>query len=163
MNRDIQCRNRLVADDQFGLTGNRARNADPLALTTGKLVWKQRPLLRPQSDLGKQLCDVLVTIAGGADAAATESEMLRELGAPNVLAASYLDRPRHLIGPELYPAFLKTVAISMAVVATLVVVNCGMAARDGLVAFLRALGGLTIIGLGVNWLVARAKVNKEAK
>ena len=34
LNRDIECRNRLIADDEFRLGCERAGNADSLSLTT---------------------------------------------------------------------------------------------------------------------------------
>lgn len=45
-----------------------------------------------------------------------EREVLQELGDPAVLADKYRDRPRYLIGPELYPQFWKVLTTLLAVV-----------------------------------------------
>ena len=52
----------------------------------------------------------------GADAAAAELDVLTELGAPRRLAASYSARPTALIGPDLYPDFVRVLTALLATV-----------------------------------------------
>jgi len=42
---------------------------------------------------------------------ATEHEVLTEMGDPVRLAACYVDRPLALIGPDLYPAYVRTLKV----------------------------------------------------
>jgi hypothetical protein len=51
---DVQGRDRLVGDDQFGLAGQGASDADALALAAGELVGIPRRVGRIQSDLGQK-------------------------------------------------------------------------------------------------------------
>lgn len=60
-------------------------------------------------------------VADGADPEAFIGGQLRELGPPGTLAASYWSRPQHVVGPELYPAFVKTYGICIAVMGGLIV------------------------------------------
>ena len=52
-------------------------------------------------------------------------EVLREYGAPEKVAASYLPE-RYLIGPQLFPAFLKTVQIVLPIVLAIALVGLGV-------------------------------------
>ncbi|WP_150460219.1 hypothetical protein [Nesterenkonia ebinurensis] len=45
--------------------------------------------------------------AAPADVAAAERSVLEELGDPRQLSYQYTQRPRHLIGPELYPVYIR--------------------------------------------------------
>jgi hypothetical protein len=82
-----------------------------------------------QAEIGSALQDMLEDRAGG-DAQAIDEAMvvsvLKEYGAPEKVAASYLPE-RYLIGPRLYPAFLKTVQIALPIVLALGVVGFGVA------------------------------------
>ena len=45
--------------------------------------------------------------------------ILKDLGPPHQLAESYVPKPRVLFGPRLYPAFIRTMKIAIAILATL--------------------------------------------
>ncbi|MGI5166996.1 HAAS signaling domain-containing protein [Spirillospora sp. CA-253888] len=64
----------------------------------------------------------------GADPAAAEREVLTEMGDPVRLAARYAGRPLALIGPDLYPAYLRLLKLLLATV--LPVVTVAAAAVD---------------------------------
>lgn len=57
----------------------------------------------------------------GTDPAAAEREVLVEMGDPIRLAARYSDRPLALIGPELYPSYVRLLKILLTVVLPVVV------------------------------------------
>jgi MFS family permease len=59
--------------------------------------------------------------ADGEDARQAAFEMLRDLGPPDLLAASFNDRPRFLVGPELYPTFVRVVGITVAAVSAVLI------------------------------------------
>jgi hypothetical protein len=61
--RDIERRNWLIGDDQLWLYGKSPRDADPLPLTTGKLVRKPRKMIGTESDYLQQLHNALATRA----------------------------------------------------------------------------------------------------
>lgn len=65
--------------------------------------------LRPE--LQQQLAQ---RIADGDSPQAAEVALLRELGPPHLLAESYSPESRILFGPRLYPAFLRTMKIAIA-------------------------------------------------
>ena len=72
--------------------------------------------------------------AGGEDRDGVVADLLREYGPPAALADSYLERPRYLVGPELYPAFVKVVVIAIGLVSGLVVFAAlAGSVRDGTV------------------------------
>ena len=50
LNRNVQCGNRLIADDQIGVQGQRAGQTDTLSLPPGELVWVPAHHLRVQAD-----------------------------------------------------------------------------------------------------------------
>lgn len=52
----------------------------------------------------------------GADAATAELDALTELGAPRRLASGYSERATSLIGPDLYPDFVRTLAVLLSTV-----------------------------------------------
>lgn len=64
-----------------------------------------RELLALISDM---LDERLAGLAGGAEEGAAEREVLEELGDPARLAAQYRDAPSYLIGPELYPVYVRS-------------------------------------------------------
>ena len=55
LHRDVERRHRLVADDEARLDGERARDADALALAAGELVRIARRVLGAQADFLEQL------------------------------------------------------------------------------------------------------------
>jgi hypothetical protein len=66
--------------------------------------------------------DDTVEARGGEDRDAAEREVLMEMGDPIRLAAQYADRPQSLIGPELYPAYIRLVRQLLTIVLPLVAV-----------------------------------------
>lgn len=77
---------------------------------------------RLQDDVGKELKSNLeealedrLTEATWSSAEEAEIELLREFGPPHQLAESYMPGPRILFGPRLYPAFIRTMKISIAI------------------------------------------------
>ncbi len=60
-------------------------------------------------------------IEAGDEPAAAENTVLTELGEPARLAARYADRPRHLIGPELYGDYVTVLTALLATVIPIVV------------------------------------------
>lgn len=81
-----------------------------------------------REDISREL-DTLVAdmhderLAAGADGATAERQALEELGDPARLAATYRNAPNYLIGPELYPFFIRilTWLLPLVLLATLVV------------------------------------------
>ena len=57
--RDVKRRDCLITDDQPGLKGQRAGDADALALTAGKLVGIATEHIRIKTDLGEQVGDIV--------------------------------------------------------------------------------------------------------
>ena len=57
LDRDVEGRGRLVADDEIGVGGDRARNRDPLALAAGEFVRKLAPVGRMEADEFEQFAD----------------------------------------------------------------------------------------------------------
>ena len=85
---------------------------------------------RLQDDVAKELRSNLeealeARMAGGDwdSVERAEMDLLREFGPPHQLAESYLPGPRILFGPRLYPAFIKTMKISLAILAGVVVLG----------------------------------------
>lgn len=63
-----------------------------------------------------------VEARGDSDPAVVEREVINEMGDPIRLAAKYADRPQSLIGPELYPAFIRLITMLLTIVLPIVVV-----------------------------------------
>ena len=93
-------------------------------------------------------------------AEAAELALLEELGAPHQLADSYVPKPRVLFGPRLYPAFIRTMKIVVAVLIGLAVLGLLVDITDsttwlslvkGLVSAFRSVvtGSLVILGIVV--------------
>ena len=80
----------------------------------------------PAGQRGDIAAELRTTIAdtaearGAADPAAAEREVLTEMGDPIRLAARYADRPLALIGPELYPAYIRLLKVLLATVLPIV-------------------------------------------
>ena len=67
LDRDVEGRDRLVADDQVRLGRQRPRHADALALAAGELVREQGLLFRAQADQAEQFGDPVVAAFPVAD------------------------------------------------------------------------------------------------
>ncbi len=74
-------------------------------------------------------------------------DLVKKFGPPATLAASYRPGPQWLIGPELYPAFLKTLKIVALVITGLVVFSVVVDMIDGSAGFIRSVAQLTTGGL----------------
>ena len=70
-------------------------------------------------ELRTTIADMVEARGGGEDAV---REVLVELGDPARLAAGYVTKPRHLIGPELYPTYLRVLTTALLVAVPLVLV-----------------------------------------
>ncbi|WP_228001730.1 HAAS signaling domain-containing protein [Nocardia australiensis] len=57
----------------------------------------------------------------GADPDAVEREVINEMGDPIRLAARYADRPLSLIGPDLYPVYIRLITMLLTIVLPIVV------------------------------------------
>ena len=68
LDRDVECADRLVADDQAGPERKRPCNADPLALAAGKLMRTVPHVFGPQPHLLEQFCDPLPLVAACGEA-----------------------------------------------------------------------------------------------
>lgn len=65
--------------------------------------------------------------AGGRPAdRALAAEVLRGLGEPSMVASRYVPGPHHLIGPQLYPMFVRVLKIVLAATAILVALTTGL-------------------------------------
>jgi hypothetical protein len=107
-------------------------------------------------------------------------EVLKEYGAPEKVAASYLPE-RYLIGPSLYPIFITVISIVLAVVGVLALIGLGIALGhtlaspqtffNTLVKALAEFGASAMTGLGnvvlifaiIEWALFRAGRRIEAK
>lgn len=66
--------------------------------------------------------DIDARVEAGADHAQAETDALTALGDPDALAASYLDRPQHLIGPQLYPLWKRLLRLLLLIVVPIVAI-----------------------------------------
>ncbi|MFD0024927.1 HAAS signaling domain-containing protein [Streptomyces sp. NPDC058382] len=117
----------------------------------------------PAGRRGDVADELRVTIAdtvdarGPADAEATEREVLTEMGDPVRLAADYADRPLALIGPGLYPTYVRLLAVLLLTVLPVVtVMSAALDILDGQGAG-AVIGGAvgTVLSLGaqmIAWL-----------
>jgi hypothetical protein len=89
-----------------------------------------------------------------------EAELLKELGPPHELADRYVPRPRVLFGPRLYPAFIRTMKIAIALLVGLAALGIVIDLSDSIsiVSIGRSLiaafsgvltGSLVILGIAV--------------
>lgn len=79
--------------------------------------------------------------------AQSETEVLAALGDPSRLAASYADRPLHLIGPAVYLDYRRVLAILLSSVVPLIFVAAGVASFQGGAALVGALGSAANVSL----------------
>jgi hypothetical protein len=93
------------------------------ATLTDRYIWAvQRSLPEQQrADIDKELRGSIADavdarVEAGTDAVAAEREAIAELGDPYRLAAGYADRPLHLIGPELFPTYIRLLKVLYAIV-----------------------------------------------
>ena len=67
LHRDVERRDRLVADDQLRVDRERARDADALALAAGELVREAVVVLGVEADDLEQLLHAALVLGGGAE------------------------------------------------------------------------------------------------
>ncbi|MEZ5190059.1 MAG: permease prefix domain 1-containing protein [Schumannella sp.] len=100
------------------------------ATLTDRYIWAvQRSLPEQQRDdidreLRGSIADAIdARVEAGADAGAAERETIVELGDPYRLAAGYADRPLHLIGPALFPDYIRLMKVLYGIVLPIAVVG----------------------------------------
>ena len=100
-----------------------------MSTLTERYVWAVTRHLPDDTgpDVAEELRSVLsetieAKIAAGADPMEAEREAVAELGDPDVLAREYGGRPNHLIGPAVYPDFIRLLKVLLATVPPLVFV-----------------------------------------
>ncbi len=78
-----------------------------------------------RADVTRELRSLLEDACEGADRndESRAVAVLREFGPPAQMAASYIPTRQYLIGPELYPAFMRTMKICLTVIAVLTLVG----------------------------------------
>lgn len=93
------------------------------ATLTDRYIWAvQRSLPEDQrADIDRELRGTIADTIdakreGGLDEGTAETATLVELGDPYRLAAGYADRPLHLIGPELFPTYIRLLKVLYAIV-----------------------------------------------
>ncbi len=74
LDRDVQGSDRLVGDDEFGLAGERASDADALALAAAELVGEATCLRGVEADEIEKLVDATAHFAPGAQASDAKGE-----------------------------------------------------------------------------------------
>lgn len=113
-----------------------------------------------RSDVADELRTTIADTADARDPAdpeAAERAVLLEMGDPIRLAAKYADRPLALIGPDLYPAYIRLLKLLLttvlpAVVAVLVVIEV-LDTNDVGAAIGSAIGGVLTVGAQmIAWL-----------
>ena len=67
LNRNVECRYRLVTDDQLGLHRERPRDADALPLAARELVRVARRILGPEPDFVEELPNAFVRLGAGGE------------------------------------------------------------------------------------------------
>jgi hypothetical protein len=108
-----------------------------VAATLRTLPEKQRPDI--EQELRASIADAVDDrIEAGAEPAAAEREVLTELGDPLRLSAGYAGRPLYLVGPALFPDYVRLLKVLLWVVVPIVVVVLGV---------LEAVQGATIGGI----------------
>ena len=90
---------------------------------TDRYVWAvQRSLPeRQRHDIDRELRGTIADtidgkIEGGTKPAVAEREVIAELGDPYRLAAGFADRPLHLIGPALFPDYVRLLKVLYVIV-----------------------------------------------
>lgn len=93
------------------------------ATLTDRYIWAvQRSLPeRQRADIDRELRGTIADtidgkIEGGTKPAVAEREVIAELGDPYRLAAGFADRPLHLIGPALFPDYIRLLKVLYAIV-----------------------------------------------
>ncbi|MGW5876109.1 permease prefix domain 1-containing protein [Nocardiopsis terrae] len=85
-------------------------------------------------------------VEAGTDPARAEEEALTELGDPEVLARQYGELPGHLVGPALYPEYVRMLR---ALLAVLVPLALGLVLVEGLVSGTGGFGDIALEAVGV--------------
>jgi hypothetical protein len=67
LDRDVECGDRLVCDQQLGLDDEGAGETDPLSLSSRELVWIAEAELRAEADLVEHVVDARVHLGAGGE------------------------------------------------------------------------------------------------
>ncbi|WP_017587680.1 permease prefix domain 1-containing protein [Nocardiopsis ganjiahuensis] len=96
---------------------------------TDRYVWSVTRHLGPDTgpDVARELRGTVLDaveakVEAGTDPDRAEKEALTELGDPDVLAAQYGEKPRYLVGPGLYPGYVRLLRALLAILVPLVLV-----------------------------------------
>jgi hypothetical protein len=90
---------------------------------------------RSRDDIGREIRATIADMVdsrggeGGGDGGGTEEverAVIVELGDPAVLARRYADQPQHLVGPEIYPAFMRLMTWVVPLVAVVSIASSSM-------------------------------------
>ncbi|GAA0238933.1 permease prefix domain 1-containing protein [Cryptosporangium japonicum] len=111
-------------------------------------------------------------IDAGEDRDAAVHATLRELGDPRRLADQYADRPQYLLGPEMYPVWLRTMKMLYTIVLPIVVVvltgiqavadpNIGRIIGTSIGATLTIAAHMLFWTTGAFWILERTGVGRE--
>ena len=122
---------------------------------TDRYVWTVTRALPPEAgpDVARELRSSIEEtiegrVAAGEDPGAAERETVLGLGDPDVLAREYGGRPNHLVGPDVFPAWVRLVKVLLAVVVPIAV--AGDLAANALASdkgFGELVGGAAVVAL----------------
>lgn len=122
---------------------------------TDRYVWTVTRALPPETgpDVARELRSSIEEtiegrVAAGEDPGAAERETVLGLGDPDVLAREYGRRPNHLVGPDVFPAWVRLVKVLLAVVVPIAV--AGDLAANALASdkgFGELVGGAAVVAL----------------
>jgi hypothetical protein len=108
-----------------------------VAATLRTLPEKQRPDI--EKELRASIADAVDDrVEAGAEPVAAEREVLTELGDPVRLAAGYAGRPLYLVGPQLFPDYVRLLKVLLWIVVPIVVI---------VLVVIEALQGATVGGI----------------
>lgn len=99
---------------------------------------------------GSILDTVEAKIEAGTDPARAEEEALTELGDPEALAREYGEKPRYLIGPGVYPDYVRLLRTLLAI---LVPVALGLVLTERFVAGSDSFGDIALASVGALFVV----------
>lgn len=112
-----------------------------------------------RSDIEAELRDLVAEAVtdltnSGMDAGEAERQVLTDLGPPHQLAARYTDRPLHLVGPDLFPDYLRVLRVLLATVVPLWFVFHALVAFVNGSSTVTATGSALYGALGAGMLIA---------
>lgn len=93
--------------------------------------------------------DIDARVQDGVDPAQAETAALTGLGDPDVLVAQYLDRPQHLIGPQLFPLWKRLLRLLILIVVPVVAIAFPLAQTLAQKPFGEIIGSTFVVLLAV--------------